>query len=246
MLIADPKTIAERRKVALEFASQFKFPIPILVDTLDDQVEKAYAGWPDRIYIIDADGRIAYKGQPGPRGFLPAEAADSLQTLLSAERVDYYLGEVRMKLEDGGNAGTTLALIKRTQNQGKGQITETVLTVDDRRGTKEFTTLMKVTGSRFALSEAMGALTGSGELMGEPWKWTAWRYTAVLADNQGSVEGDDVLGPQGVLTVRKRLLGPDGKVRFTFMEEHRPITRASYELLRERLLKPAPAGPQGR
>lgn len=70
--ITDPKTLAERQAVAEKFALTVKLQVPILVDTIDDQVEQAYAGWPDRIYILDADGRIAFKGQPGPVGFAPA------------------------------------------------------------------------------------------------------------------------------------------------------------------------------
>ena len=37
------------------------------------EVNAAYAGWPDRMYVVGTDGRIAYQGGPGPRGFLPAE-----------------------------------------------------------------------------------------------------------------------------------------------------------------------------
>ena len=73
--ITDPKTVEERRKVAREFAAQLKVSIPILVDTIDDKVESAYAGWPDRIYIIDGDGKIAHKGAPGPSGFTPSVVA---------------------------------------------------------------------------------------------------------------------------------------------------------------------------
>jgi hypothetical protein len=73
--ITDPKTLEERRKAAREFAGQLKVTIPILVDTIDDQVDKTYAGWPDRIYIIDKEGKIAHKGDPGPRGFSPAVQA---------------------------------------------------------------------------------------------------------------------------------------------------------------------------
>ena len=73
--ITDPKTIAERRQVAKTFAADLKVSIPILVDTLDDQVESVYAGWPDRIYIIDRDGKIAHKGAPGPGGFRPSVTA---------------------------------------------------------------------------------------------------------------------------------------------------------------------------
>jgi hypothetical protein len=83
ILIADPKSLEERRKVAHQFAEQFKISLPILVDTLDDQLEKAYAGWPDRLYVIDAAGRIAYKGAPGPGGFKVAEIPTVLDRLLA-------------------------------------------------------------------------------------------------------------------------------------------------------------------
>jgi iodothyronine deiodinase-like protein len=73
--ITDPKTLEERRKVARAFAAQLNVSIPILVDTIDDRLEKAYHGWPDRIYLIDTQGKVALKGEPGPRGFRPAVQA---------------------------------------------------------------------------------------------------------------------------------------------------------------------------
>jgi hypothetical protein len=82
VLVADPKTLEERQRVAREFAAQFKVSLPICVDTLDDQVEKAYAGWPDRFYVIDAAGKIAYKGGPGPGGFKVGDIAPVLDRLL--------------------------------------------------------------------------------------------------------------------------------------------------------------------
>jgi hypothetical protein len=82
ILIPDPKTLAERQKVAKDFAAQFKVSLPILVDSLDDQVEKAYAGWPDRFYVIDSEGRIAYKGGPGPGGFKVQDIPPVLDKLL--------------------------------------------------------------------------------------------------------------------------------------------------------------------
>lgn len=53
------------------------------MDTLDDRVERAYSGWPDRIYVVDGAGRIAYKGGPGPRGFSVPEADEALKKLLA-------------------------------------------------------------------------------------------------------------------------------------------------------------------
>jgi hypothetical protein len=73
--IPQPETMEERRKVAREFVEMLKLSPPVLVDTMDDQVGKAYAGWPDRLYVIDAQGKVALKGAPGPGGFSPAVKA---------------------------------------------------------------------------------------------------------------------------------------------------------------------------
>lgn len=82
IIIKDPTTAEERRKVAKEFADQFKVSLPILVDSLDDAAGKAFAAWPDRIYVIDPTGKIAYKGEPGPRGFKVTDVPPILDRLL--------------------------------------------------------------------------------------------------------------------------------------------------------------------
>lgn len=45
---------------------------------MDDRVGHLYSGMPDRIYVIDAGGRVAYNGGCGPFGFKPAEAEQAL------------------------------------------------------------------------------------------------------------------------------------------------------------------------
>ena len=70
--IENPKTLEERQQVAREFAKQLRLTVPMLVDTIDNQADKAYAGWPDRVYVIDANGLVALKGAMGPGGFSPA------------------------------------------------------------------------------------------------------------------------------------------------------------------------------
>ena len=59
--------------------------LPAVVDRFDDATEKAYSGWPDRLYVIDANGRIAYKSRPGPFGFKPAEMEAALRALLPVQ-----------------------------------------------------------------------------------------------------------------------------------------------------------------
>jgi hypothetical protein len=85
ILIADPKTLEKREEVARDFAAQFKVRLPILVDTIDNTVDKAYTAKPDRIYVIDAKGKIAYKGGPGPMGFKVADVPPVLDRLLGVQ-----------------------------------------------------------------------------------------------------------------------------------------------------------------
>lgn len=73
--IPQPASLEERRKIAKEFGEGLKLSIPILVDTLDDPVNRAYSGWPDRLYVLDGQGKIALKGGPGPGGFTPSVKA---------------------------------------------------------------------------------------------------------------------------------------------------------------------------
>lgn len=82
IVLNDPKTLEEREKVARGFVKDFKLKHPVLIDTMDDATNKAYAGWPDRLYVIDKDGKIAYQGGPGPGGFKPAELGPVLEKLV--------------------------------------------------------------------------------------------------------------------------------------------------------------------
>jgi Iodothyronine deiodinase len=52
-----------------------------VLDEFGNTTEQAYTGWPDRIYLIDASGRIAYKSKPGPFGFIPDQLASALANL---------------------------------------------------------------------------------------------------------------------------------------------------------------------
>jgi len=80
--IAQPKTYQEREKVAAACRASLDLEMPFVIDTIDNQVEPIYTGWPERIYIITTEGKIHYKGEKGPSGFKPKEAEASLKKLL--------------------------------------------------------------------------------------------------------------------------------------------------------------------
>lgn len=83
--ILQPKTLAERTQVAVKCCSTLKATMPMVVDDLDDRVGHAYSGMPDRLYIIDSSGKIAYQGGRGPFCYLPSEMEQSLIMLLMEE-----------------------------------------------------------------------------------------------------------------------------------------------------------------
>ena len=82
ILVASPRTNEERIGVAGTCVRNLGIEFPALVDGTDDMVERAYTAWPDRLYVIDTDGRVAFKSGPGPFGFKPEEAAAVLKRLL--------------------------------------------------------------------------------------------------------------------------------------------------------------------
>lgn len=79
-LIEDPIDDTERTHVASTCVEELRLPMPALVDRIDDKVGLAYAGWPDRLYLIGKDGKIAYAGERGPRGFDPDAWAKAIET----------------------------------------------------------------------------------------------------------------------------------------------------------------------
>jgi len=82
VVYASPSDTAARTALAGICVTRLGIKLPALVDRFDDAIEQAYAAWPDRLYLVDRDGRIAYKSKPGPFGFKPAD----LEAALRVER----------------------------------------------------------------------------------------------------------------------------------------------------------------
>ena len=83
VVLASPASYAEKADVAGMCVKRLGIEFPALVDGFDNATEVAYTGWPDRLYVVDREGRIAYKARPGPFGFVPADARAALERLLT-------------------------------------------------------------------------------------------------------------------------------------------------------------------
>lgn len=73
VVFASPKNEEERAFLAGACVRKLGIKFPAVLDGFDNTVEKAYTGWPDRLYLIDRSGRVAYKSRAGPFGFKPEE-----------------------------------------------------------------------------------------------------------------------------------------------------------------------------
>jgi hypothetical protein len=76
--IKQPKTFEDRVGVANQFCSRLKPSLPVVVDEINDPVGNAYSGMPARLYVIDTQGKVAYKSGRGPFGFKPGEMEQAL------------------------------------------------------------------------------------------------------------------------------------------------------------------------
>ena len=84
--IVQPQNFAERKSVAQQCYAKLKYSMPLLVDEINDPVGNAYSGMPARLYVIDTDGKVTYKGGRGPFGFKSGEMEQALvMTLLDRQ-----------------------------------------------------------------------------------------------------------------------------------------------------------------
>jgi hypothetical protein len=56
-------------QVASQCSEGLDLPMPFLIDDMTNGAERAYDCWPDRLFLIDEDGTIAWKSGHGPWGF---------------------------------------------------------------------------------------------------------------------------------------------------------------------------------
>ena len=59
--IDDPDTYEERRALARRLVAEEGVPFPVLVDEVPRKVSATYGGAPNMVYLVDPEGRIAYR-----------------------------------------------------------------------------------------------------------------------------------------------------------------------------------------
>ena len=78
--VDQPKSEIERLKVAKTACQALKLSMPCLIDNMLNTTDKVWSGWPDRLFVVGHDGLVAYRGEPGPRGFDPKAWEAAIKT----------------------------------------------------------------------------------------------------------------------------------------------------------------------
>lgn len=71
MGITEHKTFGQRCNVAARLQKDKELTIPCLIDGMDNAAADAYKGWPDRVFVVRKDGKLAVAAKRGPWGFKP-------------------------------------------------------------------------------------------------------------------------------------------------------------------------------
>ena len=82
VVFASPRSEEERGLVAGSCVRKLGIKFPAVLDEFGNSTEQAYTGWPDRLYLIDTSGRVAYKSKPGPCGFKTDELRTAVTKLV--------------------------------------------------------------------------------------------------------------------------------------------------------------------
>ena len=83
IIIDEPASDEERTEVASACQINLGLDMPMLVDSIDNDIDKKYVGLPMRQFLIDADGQIVYASQKGPFGWDDLAFENELKKLIA-------------------------------------------------------------------------------------------------------------------------------------------------------------------
>jgi tetratricopeptide (TPR) repeat protein len=82
----DASSIAQKREYAAACLRKLKIQYAAVVDGMDGAVERAYAAWPSRVYLIDRDGHVKFNSPLDQERFDAAALEAAIETAISSRR----------------------------------------------------------------------------------------------------------------------------------------------------------------
>jgi hypothetical protein len=149
----------------------------------------------------------------------------------------YFLGEVKLSSAAGQPMGSQVIVLEKTHDRESSTIIESAIVVDASGKAEERTMRLVVKpDNTFTLSDDAKTIEGTGTLFGPAWKWTYFKGT-FKSKSGVTVEDENFMTDDAVITARKKILGPDNKVLMYMEMSLNRITPNTFEILKAGLLK---------
>ena len=84
VLFTQPISDDERAEVAAACMLRFNFSFTMVLDDMTDQTGSTYNAMPERLYLLDAEGRVTWKCGLGPHLFDPDGFEAAIEEVVSA------------------------------------------------------------------------------------------------------------------------------------------------------------------
>ena len=82
VLFRQHQSFDEREEVAATCSIDLHISLPVLIEEMSNDIDEAYGAAPERLYIVDAQGKVAYHGGAGPHFFDLDEWEEALEVCL--------------------------------------------------------------------------------------------------------------------------------------------------------------------
>jgi len=67
-VIRQHRSTEERIQIAKGFQNKYSWPIPMVVDTIQNEFHEQFSAWPERVFVV-MDGKMVYIAQAGEDGY---------------------------------------------------------------------------------------------------------------------------------------------------------------------------------
>jgi hypothetical protein len=149
----------------------------------------------------------------------------------------YFLGEMKMSGADGKSMGSAVIMVEKTQDRDKSLITERAIIVRaDGKVEDQTVTLTVKDDNSFLLVDTAKTVEGTGQFFGPAWKWTYFKGTFKHVSGV-VIDDENFMADETIITARKKITAPGGKVVMYMEMSVRAIPQATFEILATGLLK---------
>lgn len=69
VLLRQHQSYSERESAAQSCSIDLHIGLPVIIEEMDNAIDETYGAAPERLYLVDVDGRVAYHGGAGPHFF---------------------------------------------------------------------------------------------------------------------------------------------------------------------------------